>query len=259
MSKASDRRIHRRIASSELRAPARIRIPNRPAISLVDLSSGGALLELPFQLQPESRVTLELLTSAAHLSVPFQLLRCYVAELKDGVRYHAAGVFQQSLKLPAQLAGILTPAAPDPLIATLEGFLRTSQASHLGSGGVRFNELLSWVVSVMRQGEPAHLVSRQIKGHLAAQFPSLAIRPASPTFLRDPSRSARFFGLDFQSSLLLTMSDRRFLRATAQLITLIERNAEQQGIVAAEAAPVGQIVPPSMIVHSIAEWQAVGR
>lgn len=54
---AAERRAHRRIASSELPEPALIRIPDRPAISLVDLSPGGALLELPFQLRPESGVT----------------------------------------------------------------------------------------------------------------------------------------------------------------------------------------------------------
>ena len=60
--RASDRRAHRRIASAELPKSALIRIPNRPAVSLIDVSSGGALLELPFQMPPESRFTLELST-----------------------------------------------------------------------------------------------------------------------------------------------------------------------------------------------------
>ncbi|MEP6915863.1 MAG: PilZ domain-containing protein, partial [Acidobacteriota bacterium] len=239
-------------------APARIRIANRPAISLVDLSTGGALLDLPFQLRPESRVTLELLTSDEHIAVPFQLLRCYVNDLNDGLRYHAAGVFHQSVRLPAQLAAILNSESPDSLVATLEAFLRTSQASHLGSGGARFNELLSWVLSILRQGEPANLVSAQMKIRLAQQFPSLAIRPASSSFLHDPVRSARFFGLDFTSSLLLTMSDRRLLRASAQLLTLLDKNTKQEAVVAGDDETVVDAVAPSLVIHTVAEWQAAG-
>ena len=130
--RASDRRAHRRIASTELPKSALIRIPHRPAVSLVDVSSGGALLELPFQMPPESRFTLELSTTEDRLAVPFQLLRCYVADLKGGVRYHAAGAFDRVVKLPASLAGGLELSESDRLIATLEAFLRTSQAAESG-------------------------------------------------------------------------------------------------------------------------------
>ena len=222
---ASDRRAHRRIASSELPAPAFIRIPNRPAISLVDLSPGGALLDLPFQLRPESRVTLELSTSADRLAVPFHLLRCWVAELKGGVRYHAAGAFEQTLNLPASLAGGLATAASDRLIATLEGFLRSSRAADASARGAHFSEMLGQVVAGLRQGEGADRLSAQIKAHLAQLFPALAITQASASLLRDVSTSARFFGLEFRSSTNLTSADRRFLRAGAQLITLIDKDA----------------------------------
>ena len=250
---ASDRRAHRRIASSELPEPALIRIPNRPAISLVDLSSGGALLALPFQMQPEARVTLEFLTSAEQLAVPFRLLRCYVAELHGGVCYHAAGVFDQTLKLPATLDGGLTPATSDRLIATLEAFLRASQATNPSSRGTGFKELLSWVVAGLRRGEPTNLISIQIKAHLGRLFPSLSIGPASLSWLRDASTSARFFGLDFRSDGVLTAADRRFLRASAQLITLIDRNAEPQATNLIEEGP------SSLVIHSVAEWQLLSR
>jgi hypothetical protein len=253
--RASDRRAHRRIALSELPKSALIRIPNRPAVSLVDVSSGGALLELPFQMRPESRFTLELSTPEDRLAVPFQLLRCYVADLKGGVRYHAAGAFDQIVKLPASLAGGLELSALDRLISTLEAFLRTRQATEPDARDARFNELLRWVVAALQRGEASHLISRQIKTHLVRLFPSLAISRSTPSIIGDVLTSARFFGFDFRTNRVLTAPDRRFLRASAQLINLIERSegAETEPT----QAPTILEAPSSLIVHSIAEWQAI--
>ena len=44
-------------------------------------------------MAPESRFAVKLDTSVEQIEVPFQMLRCYVAELKNGVTYHAAGAF----------------------------------------------------------------------------------------------------------------------------------------------------------------------
>ncbi len=253
--RAADRRAHRRIASTELAKSAFIRIPNRPAVSLIDVSSGGALLELPFQMRPESRFTLELSTSEDRLAVPFQLLRCYVADLKGGVRYHAAGAFERVVELPASLAGGLELSESDRLIATLEGFLRTSLAGDPGARDARFNELLRWVVAALKRGEASNLISRQIKTHLVRLFPSLAINRSTQSVIGDVLTSARFFGFDFRTNSLLTAPDRRFLRASAQLINLIERTDEEE--TKATQLPKVREAPPTMIVHSIAEWQAI--
>lgn len=253
--RASDRRAHRRIASTELPKSALVRIPNRPAVSLVDVSSGGALLELPFQMRPESKFTLELSIPEDRLAVPFQLLRCYVADLKGGVRYHAAGAFDQAVKLPAFLARGLELSASDRLIATLEAFLRTSQAADPRARDARFNELLRWVVAALQRGEASNLIARQIKTHLVRLFPSLAISRSTPSIIGDVSTSARFFGFDFRTNRILTAPDRRFLRASAQLINLIERNEEEEP--ETTQSPKILETPSSLIVHNIAEWQAI--
>ena len=252
----SDRRAHRRIASAELPEPALIRIPNRPAVTLVDVSSGGALLELPFQMPPESRFTLELTTSDERLAIPFQLLRCYVADLKGGgVRYHAAGSFDRQIALPPSLAGGLELSEADRLVTTLESFLRMSQATDPGARDSRFNDLLSWAVGALQGGEPGHLIARQIKTHLTSLFPSLAISPSTPSIIGDVRTCARFFGFDFRTNKVLTAPDRRFLRASAQLINLIEKNTDQK---TEDVKPARlKDAPSSMIVHSIAEWQMI--
>jgi PilZ domain len=251
----SDRRAHRRIASAELPEPALIRIPNRPAVALVDVSSGGALLELPFQMPPESRFTLELTTPDERLAIPFQLLRCYVADLKGGVRYHAAGSFDRQIALPPSLAGGLELSEADRLVSTLESFLRMSQATDPCARDARFNELLSWAVGALRDGEPGQLIARQIRTHLTRLFPSLAISPSTPSIIGDVRTSARFFGFDFRTNKVLTAPDRRFLRASAQLINLIEKNTDRK---TEDVKPARlKDAPPSMIVHSIAEWQSI--
>src|SRR5262245_8927588 len=118
LSDSADRRAHRRVASVDL-GDAQIRIPHRPAVSLVDLSSGGALLELPFQLSPQSRMTVELHAPGEQVAVPFRLLRCYVTGLRGGVRYHAAGAFEELLHLP-MLAERPAPSGAARLAAALE-------------------------------------------------------------------------------------------------------------------------------------------
>jgi hypothetical protein len=95
-----DRRNHPRLRYSEVSPPPVARILSRPRVRLVNVSPGGVLLDAPFQLRPGSELVLEVSTDTAgstrrpdNLSVPMHVLRCYVAELKDGVRYHAAGQF----------------------------------------------------------------------------------------------------------------------------------------------------------------------
>src|SRR4029453_6530048 len=92
-----DRRVEPRLSPDELSTPASIRIPNRPGVSLVDLSPGGALIDLPFQIRPNSRVTLEFRAASERMILPFRMLRCCVASLQGGVRYHAAGAFEERL------------------------------------------------------------------------------------------------------------------------------------------------------------------
>jgi hypothetical protein len=227
-----NRRAHPRIASADLPSPAYVRIPNLPAVSLVDLSLGGALLEMPFQLQPASNLTLELATTDERVSIPFQLLRCSVADIKGAVRYHAAGAFDSRFKLPRSLSGDLTLTTPDRLMSTLETFLRSGERVDPASRGARFNGLLEWVVRMLQRGEAPDEISKQLRNYLVELFPTLSIRravPASP--IEASSGTIRFFDLDFRSNRPLSAADRRFLRASAQLVSLIDAHSTS------EAAP----------------------
>jgi len=68
------------------------------AVSLIDLSSGGALIEGPRPLRPGSRVHLQLTTKTRRLGIVAHVLRCSVASLgagQGGVQYRGALQFDQ--------------------------------------------------------------------------------------------------------------------------------------------------------------------
>jgi hypothetical protein len=253
---AADRRLYRRIARAELLAPAAFRIQHRPAVSLVDLSAGGALLELPFQLMPDSRVIVELLTPREKIVIPFRLLRCHVQTLQQGILYHAAGAFEQILNLPVALTGTLPHSTAERIVATLEAFLRHSRVSG-GSQHINgFDELLLWVMDATRRGEPVKVMSSQFRARLARLFPSLAINRVKGPYLQEPAKSARFFGLDFRSNRVLSGSDRRLLRAAAQLLALLD--AESQATAPAVAETPAEAYS-SVRTYSVADWQVLRR
>ena len=240
-----------------MNAPATIRIPSRPPVSLIDLSSGGALIEFPFQIRPESRLTVELTTGPEQVKVPFRLLRCYVASLKGGVRYQAAGTFESDLKLPLLMrAPAQTPATR--LVSTLEAFLRQDGAGDRHERVREFDNLLVSLLDGVRRGEPSERISSAIRARLEMFIPSLTIEPAATAFLRDPSRSARFFGIDFKSKRVLTTIDRRILRVAAQLLTAVNDAAPKATRAVRPSDAPAEIVAPT-VTQGVGDWQEMCR
>jgi hypothetical protein len=242
-----DRRAHPRIASIRL-PDARIRIPARPPVSLVDLSSGGALLELPFQVVPQSRLIVELHTSAERLVLPLHLLRCYIATLENGVRYHAAGAFDQLITLPSELAaGPPTLSPAERLIGSLDRLRRAGhETGHSHSG--TFKELLALAIAGLRRGEAVDVVTLKLKSRLTQRYPSLTIAASQPLY-RATLTSAEFFGLTFKSKSAFSADDRRFLRSSAQLISMME-DCDRTTQSERRAARVSEISP--LVVCSVA-------
>ena len=97
----------RRRAECAWLVAARLR-PGRD-VRLLDLSSGGALVEASVRLLPGASVVLHLIAAGGPVSVCGKVLRCRVSALdrSSGVRYHAALGFDRSLAIPE------TAIAPD--------------------------------------------------------------------------------------------------------------------------------------------------
>ncbi len=246
----ADRRAHPRIPSSQLRVD-KVRIPHRPSVSLVDLSSGGALLELPFPVPPDSRFGVELHTASDHVEVPFQLLRCYVAELKGGVKYHAAGAFGGLLNLQALAARASTSL--QRLIGTLERMLAAQKSAAERSVG-EFGELVAEALIALRRGESFDLVALKVKARLTQHYPTLSILPVlGPQ--RDAMTTVECFGMTFKAKHAFTAADRRFLKSAAQLLSMLDECRDEMD---AENDGQGPLVP-AQIVYSAAEWLTSAR
>jgi hypothetical protein len=235
-----------------LSTPALVRIPNRPPISLVDLSPGGALIHLPFQVRPDSRVTLELRAAAERMSVPFRLLRCCVTSLRGGVQYQAAGEFEHQLDWKPLLGDSLAQATSSRLLATLEAFQRHGQTAGYV---MEFDPLVRWILDAARRGERADRIAIEIKVRLMRLIPSVVVTPATTSWLPDPAMGARFFGFDFRCDRVLTGSERRLLRTAAQLLSIVDTGTDGSviGPRPVEVKTRQDTEPPS-VCYKVADW-----
>jgi hypothetical protein len=247
-----DRRIHPRVSLQDLSTPALVRIPNRPPISLVDLSPGGALIDLPFQVRPDSRVHMEFRAASERMILPFRMLRCYVRSLRGGVQYQAAGEFEQQLSWEPLAAVSAAQATSNRLIATLEAFQR-----HVPTSGpiIEFDHLLKWILDAARRGERADRIAVEIRVRLIRLI-NVVVKPVTTPSLPDPAMGARFFGFDFQCDRALTAPERRLLRAAAQLLSIVDPNANPV-LIDAQAVPGKPDADTERptIVYSVSDWQ----
>jgi hypothetical protein len=86
-----DRRVDARFGQPAIAGTQAILRPGY-AVSLVDLSSGGALIQGPRPLSPGARVHLQLMNGTRRLAIGAHVLRCSVASLdsREGVQYRGA-------------------------------------------------------------------------------------------------------------------------------------------------------------------------
>jgi hypothetical protein len=108
-----DRRLDARVGYPEVGGTHAILRPGY-AVSLVDLSSGGAAIQGPRPLRPGARVHLQLVTGKRRVVLSGHVLRCAVAALDahHGVQYRGAVQFDdrvESLWEVATLDGYLVP------------------------------------------------------------------------------------------------------------------------------------------------------
>ena len=95
------------------------------AVSLVDLSASGALIQGPRPLRPGARVHLQLVTGTRRLGIAAQVLRCSVSSLdsRQGVQHRGALRFDRRCDLlweTSALDGYLLPI-DEPSGAASEG------------------------------------------------------------------------------------------------------------------------------------------
>ena len=92
----AERRAHRRLSIADIPSIQKIRLKYGPAVTLIDISNGGAQIETTnFRLQPGATVVIELTAGQGDLSLPARVLRCQLASLLPEPVYRGALVFKQ--------------------------------------------------------------------------------------------------------------------------------------------------------------------
>jgi hypothetical protein len=133
-----DRRAHRRHRDQELRWIKRARLKGGHAVSIVDLSVKGVLLDSPIPLRPDSLLTLEIGGRNYDKCVAFRVLRCQIGTLlPERTVYRGACEFTSPIELPSEIAGGARVLAHPGAFVTLDLALkqlvdRTGPAGTLG-------------------------------------------------------------------------------------------------------------------------------
>jgi len=213
----SDRRAHARLTPVELQNPITARLKYGEAVTLVDLSAGGALLETSMFLRPDTDLVLELVDPRTRdvTDVLTRVLRSQVSGLQGGIKYRGACVFDRPFLHPAL-------SAPPPRRATtaddarnlelalktiVEGFLKRTTASagagRWRDGSTLINALarlraaaeqrdtaadrqvahvLRTIIPALQRYETVDSVMTQLREALSLHLPLLSIHTHSPAY-----------------------------------------------------------------------------
>jgi len=188
----ADRRSHlrRRVRDLDWLQSVRLTGGTGYDVKLVDLSEGGALLELDAPLRPGVILTLEMSGRGIDAAVPLEVLRCYIASLNgEAATYRGACAFAHLIELPGQPLGSMPAAASaapqawsfvwtEAALAHLLYRCASSQgAGAAGAAGIRLErtEVIS-VLDALRTRTAVRgsdLLSRHTSDLLSAILPAL--------------------------------------------------------------------------------------
>ena len=258
-----DRRAFMRHGQSDLQWVRVARLRFGQGVSLVDLSTGGASLDSPVALGPNSVSALEIIGAGLDAVVPFRVLRCEVADVTaHGLIYRGACEFIRPLELPDR-ARLLAQAASSGAVFDLDVALKTliarvgvpgdpgrlsavdalqaltalqMRAANLFSDpmGARLTALLRLVVPALEQRRGLAAVIGGIDTELRRVVPHARVRFAGAAASGvDPGVNAVLIGvpgvggplvtIDVPKSARLTAWQLRVLKTTSRLIVLMQQ------------------------------------
>ena len=148
-----DRRAHRRHRDHELRWIRHARLSVGHAVSIVDLSAGGALVDSPVPLRPDSTLTLEIDGRGFSKAIQFRVVRCQIGALRPGQTiYRGACQFTTRIQLPSNQpasARVLYPERFGALDVTVPGDTPKTPSAEPGEA----RHALAWQKIVVRYTE----------------------------------------------------------------------------------------------------------
>lgn len=209
----AERRAHVRLTPRQLSA----RLKQGGAVTLIDVSVGGALVETSRVLRPDTELVLEFFdVGSKHVAqMTSRVLRSHIARIDGVIKYRGACVFSQPLAHP-ELAAIATAAAPllktdaedfvkleFALKAIVEAYLKRADGSASGRPSTpatlidalthvrlaakrrgdpmnaHLADLLGLVIPAFARSESPDVIVGAVQDQLARQLPLLAIHPSS--------------------------------------------------------------------------------
>ena len=96
----SERRGHLRLGPDDVRWLRSARLKYGPDVRVLDISTGGILIETDGQLRPDANIVFELSGPTNSILMPSKVLRCRVASFADVMRYQGACSFKRPLEIP---------------------------------------------------------------------------------------------------------------------------------------------------------------
>jgi hypothetical protein len=212
-----DRRVHTRLTPVELENPITARLKYGEAVTLVDLSEGGALLETSMFLRPDTDLVLELVDPRTRdvTDLVSRVLRSQVSGLQGGIKYRGACVFDRpfshpalSVQPPRRAASADDARQLEVALKTIvEGFFRRSTAS-AGAGRWRdgsalidalvrlrkaaeerdtpsdrpIAQLLRTTIRALQRHDSVDSVMAQLRDALSPHLPLLSIHTQGPAY-----------------------------------------------------------------------------
>jgi hypothetical protein len=271
-----DRRVHARHRANELEWLRSARLAGQ-AVSIVDLSVGGALLDSSVALRPDAILTLDLTGRGFDKSIPFRVVRCQIGALRpEGTVYRGACEFTQPVELPFEhsRAKVLYPDAFVSLDVALKQLVeRTGSKGPFGAldaGTVRdaleslrerairapldpmghpLADLIGQVTPVLERYRGLADVVWRIERQLRQTVPQASLRLVSADEPPAPGKKSilinvpgatpcsALVSIDLPRGLVLNDWQARVLRVTSRLIALLQRLEPEAATPAAASHP----------------------
>lgn len=185
-----ERRAYARHRDTDLQWVRTARLTVGQGVSLVDLSAGGALLDSPVPLRPNSILGLEIVGAGVFTVVQFRVLRCEVGGLgADRTMYRGACEFTELLDLPgvhpaSNLRGLSTPGGFVGLDLALKHLVeRAGDAA--GAVALTSSEVLQALQALLARAarQSSDPFGDQLGALLAQVVPALEQRSTLPSIL----------------------------------------------------------------------------
>lgn len=232
----ADRRAHVRLRPIDLPRPMLVRFRHGPLVRLLDVSTGGALLETATRLIPGGHIVLEFLAPGRRrtTTIPSRVVRSHVTALNGSPRYRSGVVFKQPLALAELDVARDEPSTGEidaSALATAIASIRSVASASRDRSVTRF---LDEVVRQVQVCTSPRALMAFVEGRLRRQVPLVTVsfapragapRPAGDCHAFDLGQAgandARRMHVEFTPACALDESQVRLLHAGASVMSLV--------------------------------------